>query len=302
MRVTETRVKDILTRTTGFLKTVTSHSVQPYRGCSYGNSLCGVGCYVQHNFWITKGRPWGSFLEARVNAAEAYCASVVRERRWAERQEGGAFGIFMSSSTDPFVPQESRHGITRSLLDAMRDAPPDTLIVQTHSHGVADEVERLVTLSARCDLRVHISIETDRENVPGLPRHASSVDDRFEAARRLREAGVYVVVTVAPLLPIANPERFFERIASCADAVVIDHFVKGDGSQDGRRTLQTKLPEAIREIDESALSLEYRERMAAVAEGVMPGRVGVHIDGFAGRLRSDPPPPPCGYGGQASDQ
>ena len=55
MDVAEKEVKSILTRASGFLKTVTSHSLQPYQGCAYGSSLCGVGCYVQHNVWLTKG-------------------------------------------------------------------------------------------------------------------------------------------------------------------------------------------------------------------------------------------------------
>ena len=72
MELRETKVKRILTRSSGFLKTVCSHSLQPYRGCAFGNALCGVACYVQHNRWLTRGEPWGSFLEARVNAAECY--------------------------------------------------------------------------------------------------------------------------------------------------------------------------------------------------------------------------------------
>ena len=284
MEISETQVKNILTRTTGFLETVSSHSVQPYRGCSYGNSLCGVGCYVQHNFWVTKGRAWGSFLEARTNAADVYRATVDRERRWAERNRGGVFGIYMSSSTDPFVPQESRFGITRSLLDAMLEQSPDVLIVQTHSHRVVDEMDRLSALSSGCDLRVHVSIETDRESVMGLPRHASSVSDRFEAVKRLKESGVRTVVTVSPLLSIEDPQRFFECIAESADSVVIDHFVKGDGTPDGRHTMRTRLPDVLRTIDAETLSLDYRDRMVEIAEGIMPGRVGVHIDGFAGRL------------------
>jgi hypothetical protein len=42
--LTEARVRSILTRATGYLRTVCSHSLQPYRGCTFGNSLCGVGC------------------------------------------------------------------------------------------------------------------------------------------------------------------------------------------------------------------------------------------------------------------
>ena len=47
--ITKSRVRSILTRTSGYLKTVTSHSVQPYRGCTFGNSLCGVGCAKNHS-------------------------------------------------------------------------------------------------------------------------------------------------------------------------------------------------------------------------------------------------------------
>ena len=282
MDVAETEVKSILTRTSGFLKTVTSHSLQPYRGCAYGNSLCGVGCYVQHNAWLTRGRPWGGFLEVRSNAAAVYEATVERERRWA-RKSSGSFGIFMSSATDPFVPQERRYRIAEATLRAMIDSPPDLLILQTHSARVLDCGDLIHTLSARCDLRVHISIETDMVKVPGLPPHASSIDDRFDAAASLRARGITVVITVSPLLPIAEPERFFERIAKCASAVVIDHYIGGDGSRDGQRTLRTALPEAIRLIDANALTLNYRDRMVEVARRHLPDGVGVNIDGFAGR-------------------
>ena len=282
MDVSLTTIRNVLTRTTGFLKTVSSHSVQPYRGCSFGNSLCGTGCYVQHNGHITLGRPWGSFLEVRTNAAESYLAHVDRERRWAHRA-GGELGIFLSSSTEPFLPQEFRLGVTRSLLEAMLDEPPDLLILQTHSHRVVEYLPLYEELSARCRLRVHISIETDRERIEGLAPHASSVERRFEAAARLKAAGIQTVVTVSPLLPIADPESFFARVAECANAVVLDHFIGGDGSADGGRTLRTALPAAMADIDPASVTLAYRDAMVQIARRHLPGRVGVNIDGFAGR-------------------
>lgn len=277
-----TKIRNILTRTTGFLKTVTSHSAQPYRGCSFGNALCGAGCYVQHNTYVTRGRPWGSFLEVRENAAASYSASVERERRWARRSRGG-FGIFMSSSTEPFLPQEFRHRITRSLLGAMLEDAPDCLILQTHSHRVAEYLELYRELQKRCDLRVHVSIETDVEKFPGLPPHASSVERRFEAARTLSEAGIMTVITVSPLMPIREPERFFARVSTCAAAVVIDHFIQGDGSADGSRTLRTALPAAMAAVNADSVDLGYRDRMVEIALRHLPGRVGVNVDGFAGR-------------------
>ena len=283
METTRTTVRSILTRSSGFLTTVCSHSLQPYRGCPFGASLCGVGCYVRHNVHVTQGRPWGSFLEVRENAAEAYLVGFARERAWA-RKARGSFDIFLSSATEPFPPQESRLGITASVLEAMIASPPDGLIVQTHSHRVVEQAERLARLSGRCDLRVHLSIETDRERLPGLPPPASSVASRFESARRLREAGLRLIVTVSPLLPIAEPDAFFARLAESADAVVIDHYIGGDGSPLGSRTARTPLPAAMAAIDPSSTDLGYRDRMVAIASKHLPGRVGVHIDGFAGRM------------------
>jgi DNA repair photolyase len=281
--VNEARVGSILTRASGYLRDVSSHSLQPYRGCSFGGSLCGVGCYVQHNAWVTRGAAWGSFLEARVNAAQAYRAQVARERAFA-RARGRPFSIFMSSATDPFVPQERRYRVTRAVLEAMLDEPPDVLILQTHTHRVADEGERLRALAARCELRVHLSIESDRDRLPGLPPPASPVARRLEAARALREAGLRVVVTVAPLLPIADPRRFFARVAEAADAVVVDHFIGGDGSRGGSRTRRTELPAAMQVVEPESTSLVYRDRVVAIAREIMPGRVGVGAAGFAGRF------------------
>lgn len=294
--MTHTTIKNILTRTTGYLRTVTSHSLQPYRGCTFGRSLCGVGCYVQHNGHLLKGRPWGGFLEVRTNAAESYLDNYDRECRWARRNrqahggqpvgsDRGEFSIFCSSATDPFVPQEFREQITRSVLEAMLRKPPDRLILQTHSHRVVDYLDLYRALDRRCDLRIHVTIETDREGLPGLPPHASPVEKRLAACGRLKGSGLTTVATVSPLLPIADPDRFLARIAEVADAVVIDHFIEGDGSSDGSRTWRTPLPEAIRAVEPEAATLGYRDRIVEIARRHLPGRVGVSTDGFAGRYQ-----------------
>ncbi len=284
--VTAVEVRSILTRCSGYLDGIASHSLQPYRGCSYGNSLCGVGCYVRQNGFVTRGRTWGHFLEVRRNAAEVYRATCDRERRWAERTAAGIghrFVIYCSSATDPFVPQERRWRVTRSLLEAMIDRPPDELIVQTHSAQVLDELDILQELSRRCAVRVHVSIESDRDRLPGLPPPASSVERRLTACAALRSAGLRTVVTVAPLLPIESPEAFFDRIARVADAVVLDHFIGGDGTATGHRTFRTDLPAAMVRVNPESLRLSYRDAMAAIAQRSLPGRVGVGPAGFAGR-------------------
>jgi DNA repair photolyase len=285
VRATTASVKSILTRTSGYLSDVCSHSLQPYRGCSFGRSLCGVGCYVQHNGWLTRGEPWGSFVEARVNAHEVYRAQAPREARWARRSRG-AFEVFFSSSTDPFLPHEASFAVSARVLDAMLEVPPDTLIVQTHGDGVLRERERLCALAQRCKLRVHLSIESDRDRLPGLPPPACSVERRMLAAAELRRDGHAVVITVSPLLPIEEPRRFFERIAGVADAVVVDHYIGGDGSKGGTRTARTPLPAAMEALRPGSTRLEYRDEVVAIAKQALPGRVGVGRAGFAGRYEA----------------
>jgi DNA repair photolyase len=283
LTITPTTIRQILTRTCGFLKDVSSHSLQPYCGCALGNSLCGIGCYVQHNIHITKGRPWGAFVEARTNAAAAYQSQYPREQAWARRARG-QFGIFLSSSTEPFQPAEKKYRITRSLLETMLDFPPDFLILQTHCPQVTDYLDLYPALAQRTNLRFHISIETDTDRLGALPNPASPIAKRIQAAAQLRDAGLRTVITVSPLLPINNPEKFFADLAHAADAVVIDHFIGGDGSANGARTHRTPLPQAMAQIDPTAITLEYREKIIAIARRHFPNSTGVNIEGFAGRF------------------
>lgn len=279
--ISQTTVKQILTRCSGYLTEISTHSLQPYRGCSFGNSLCGVGCYVQHNPFVTRGRDWGSFLEVRSNAAEIYLKTAQREQSWAHRSQR-AFSIFCSSSTDPFVPQEKRFGITKSLLEAMLVFPPDQLILQTHSTGILNVLEQIKRLKQVIDLRVHVSIESDYDRLQGLPPPAASVFHRLETCKILKQMGIPVTVTVAPLLPIEHPQQFFKAIETAADGVIIDHFIGGDGSRNGNRTRKTALYKAMWEVNPNSVTIEYRKQIIEIARQIMPGRVGVGSSGFAG--------------------
>lgn len=243
---------------------------------------------MRANGFVTKGRDWGSFLEVRTNAAESYSANYYREKRWAQK-ERGKFGIFCASATDPFLPQERRFRITETLLNAMLVLPPDKLILQTHSRFVTDYVDIYEQLGKVCELRFHVSIETDRDSLPGLPPPASSIEQRLSACELLSQKGFRVVVIVAPLLPIADPEKFFRRIGQVASAVVFDHFILGDGTPDGRLTKKTPLPMAMAKVDPESLTLAYRDEMVSIARKILPGRVGVSANGFAGHYQLDVP-------------
>ena len=281
MEITETQCKSILTRTSGYLKQVCSHSINPYVGCGFGRSACGVGCYVRHNAWLTKGRDWGSFVEAKTNAPEVYLQTCEAEQRWAHRRDQ-PFTLFFSSSTEPWQPIEQQYRITRRLLEAMLTHPPDELILQTHATAILDDLPLIARLSEHCRLRVHVSIEGDTERLPGLPPPPATVAGRIELLRQLRDAGIFAVACLSPLYPMEHPAAFFEQLAGAgASAVIIDHFIEGDGTAEGVRTWKTDLPPSMEAVNPESTQLAYRDRIAAIARTYLP--VGISAAGFAGQ-------------------
>jgi len=240
-----------------------------------------VACYVRFNPWVGKGRPWGGFVEVKVNAAERYLETADAERRWAHRS-GRPFSVFLSSSTDPWQPLEQTCRITRGVLDAFLQNPPDVLILQSHTARMSDDADRFEALARKLDLRVHLSIEGDRERLPGLPPPPSPLADRLAALRNFAARGLNAVACLAPLYPMREPDAFFASLAAAGvRAVILDHFVEGDGTPDGRRTWKTPLPAAMAAIDPAALEPGYRQKIARVAARHLP--VGLSAAGFAGR-------------------
>src|SRR5262249_13205702 len=69
-----------------------------------------------------------------------------------------------------------------------------TRIQAAATHRLTIYLDLYPAHAARCALRFHISIESDRDRLPGLPPPASFVERRFEAAAELHAAGLRVVI------------------------------------------------------------------------------------------------------------
>jgi DNA repair photolyase len=287
MKVSESYCKSILTRTSGYLRNVSTHSINPYSGCGFGKSSCGIGCYVQFNTWINKGRSWGEFVDVKINSPEVYKQTYSPEKRWTKKCSM-PFSIFMSSSTDPWQPIEKKYRVTRKILQAMLSAPPDELILQTHSTLVEDDLDLITQLAQSCNLRLHISIEGDRDHLPGLPSPPSSINARIDLLAKFSKAGIKSVACLSPLYPIKDPHIFFSKLASTgAIAAVIDHFIQGEGTYNGSRTFKTSLPIAMENLNPESINLSYRDTIAKIARAYLP--VGVSASGFAGKYFGNQP-------------
>ena len=231
--------RSILTPTSGYLAAGFTHTINAYQGCAFAGALCGTFCYAQHNHWITRGRDWGLY-GAKRNARTAYRRDHDRIKRPA-RGEPSPLKIYMSSATDPYLPQESRLGLTRSILEEMIERPPDAIVIQTHHDRIERDVDLIAELSTKSLVWASITIETDHERLPGFPPHACSPSRRLEALARLRKRGIPTQAAVSPLLPLADTEDFARRLDSACDRVILDHYLIGDGSPGGARTRRTSL-------------------------------------------------------------
>jgi len=189
--------KTLLTPTGGFLKKGFTHTVNIYSGCSFANTVCGTFCYAQHITWTTKGRPWG-FYGAKKNIREAYQKEYDRIKN-PSRGKPKPLNIYMSSITDPYVPQEQTLHLTSSLLEEMTRRPPDVLVIQTHSTLIRRDFALIKNLTEKCKVWVSITIETDMEAIPEFPPHAFSPNQRAETLQTFRKGKIPTQATVSPL-------------------------------------------------------------------------------------------------------
>ena len=288
MQTQDITVKSILNPTGGFLGGGFTHTINPYRGCPLGNSLCGLYCYAQWNPYHTQGRRWGGFLDIKRGIVELYQRDYDRVKR-PVRGEPKPLRVFMSSVTEPYPPQERTARRTRRLLEAMLACPPDRLVIQSHTPLMVDDLALLRELQTRCRLQLNMTVETDMEILPPpFPRHAYSPASRMDALRRLRAAGLPTVATVSPLLPLADVRSFADTLECAADRVILDHYLLGDGSPDGLRTKRTSLPMLLGSSgwDTWTTLDRFHEVVATFRTVFGPERVGVSQEGF-NRLDED---------------
>ncbi len=282
MESREIPCKTILNPTGGFLGQGFTHTMNLYRGCALGKTLCGLFCYAQWNAYHVRGRTWGRFLDIKEGAEEAYCTHYDRLKH-PTSGDPKPLKIFMSSVTEPYPPQERTGRRTRQMLQAMLDRPPDLLVIQSHTPLVVDDLFLLQRLQMQCDVQIHITVETDTPKLPApFPNHAYSPQARIQALHALRVAGLDAVATVSPLLPLDDPRRFAGELERACTRVILDHYVLGDGSPAGQRTKQTALPRLLRETGYGEwTTLRKFHEIVDLFRLVFGGhRVGVSREGF----------------------
>lgn len=211
-----------LTPASGYLQGY-SHTLNPYVGCTFGCSFC----YVRRlPVGLFRKEPWGSWVDAKKGDPAKLRDELVRAKR------KGPIAVFFSSATDPYQPLEATAKVTRSLLEAMVEIPPDFVLLQTRSPLVARDIDVLQRLKS--NVRVSMTVETDREDVRRIVTpSAPPIAARLKALRDLKASGVDTQAAVSPILPYSA--GFAALLADVVPRVVVDDYFRGDGSE-GRRS------------------------------------------------------------------
>jgi DNA repair photolyase len=222
--------KRALTPTSGFLKGF-AFSLNPYIGCAFGAAGGCPFCYVRALPAARAHRgAWGEWVIAKEGLPER----LERElKALAATGKLSAAAIFMSSATDPYQGWERRLGLTRRLLEVMVRYPPQRLLLQTRGPMVERDIDLLAMLGSR--VIVSITLETNDDTVRrSITPTSPSVARRLATMRRLRLAGIFTQMAIAPMMP-NEPDHFAALADEAADRVVVDTYFDGDGAH-GRRS------------------------------------------------------------------
>ena len=244
-------------------------SVNPYRGCEHGCSYCfarPTHAYLN----LSPGLDFETKIFAKTNAAELLRKELAKPGYVAKP-------IALGINTDAYQPIERKLGITRQLIEVMRDARhPFSLI--TKNALVERDIDLLAPLAAQRLVSVHFSVTSlDPHLSAKLEPRASAPHARLRAMRRLHEAGIPVGVMVAPVIPWINDAELEAVLEAAREA----------GASSAGYVL-LRLPYEVAPLFRDWLQAHHPQRAEHVMSTLRQLRGGKDYDGsFGKRMRGE---------------
>jgi DNA repair photolyase len=181
-------------------------SINPYRGCEHG---C-IYCYARPSHAYLGLSP-GLDFESRIFYKPQAAALLAQE---LSRKGYACKPLALGSNTDPYQPTERRLGITRSILEVLRDFRHPVTIV-TKSVLVQRDIDILAEMAAEKLAVVAVSVTTlDRHLARVMEPRAATPERRLETIAALAKAGIPTGIMAAPMIPALNDsemEAILER-------------------------------------------------------------------------------------------
>ena len=184
-------------------------SINPYKGCEHG---C-VYCYARPShayLGLSPGLDFETKLFYKPNAAELL-------KKGLNKPGYRPSVIALGANTDPYQPIEKKYGVTRSILEVLRDYQHPVSVI-SKSALVERDIDILQAMAKRNLVRVFLSITTlDHSISRHLEPRTSAPLRRMEAVKKLSAAGIPTGVMVAPVIPVLT-DKDIERVLEAAAA------------------------------------------------------------------------------------
>src|SRR5215469_2793112 len=185
-------------------------SINPYRGCEHG---C-IYCYARPSHAYLGLSP-GLDFETRIfykPQAAALLTAELGKKGYACRP------IALGSNTDPYQPAERKLGVTRSVLEVLREFRHPVTIV-TKGALIQRDIDILAEMAALRLACVTMSITSlDRSLARVMEPRAATPERRLETVAALAKAGIPTGVLAAPMIPALNDAEMEDILAAAKDA------------------------------------------------------------------------------------
>ena len=244
-------------------------SLSPYRGCEHGCSYCFARPTHEY-LGFGSGLDFESKIMVKLDAP-ALLRKELSARRWNPQV------IAMSAITDVYQPLERKLELTRRCLEVLLDFRNPVGII-TKNHLITRDLEILRELARFEAISVAISITTLDEGLRRImePR-TSTTARRLEAVSALAEAGVFVGVLTAPIIPGLNDHEIpaLVKAAVGAGARFVGHSI-------------LRLPHGVKDIFTDWLERHLPERKNKILNRIRSMRGGQLDDSrFGSRMSGD---------------
>jgi len=243
--------------------------INPYTGCVHG---C-VYCYARFMKRFTNhAEPWGSFLDAKVNAPQLLADRLARRRVPLTDR------VFLSSVTDPYQPPEKQYGLTRRILEVLAQHKVPVSIL-TKSDLVLRDADILARFSD-AEVGMSFGVSDDEWSLLLEPR-ASPPSRRLAALRALRERGIGTNAFVSPFIPgISDIHRIVEALAGAVAEFGVEAINTRAGTWAGTLAVITRRDKALaRESHRLASDPQYWRALETQARR-LAAQAGMELTGF----------------------
>ena len=244
-------------------------SINPYRGCEHG---C-IYCYARPSHAYVDLSPGLDFETKLFYKQDAAARLAETFRKPGYRPSP----ITLGANTDGYQPIEREHGVTRSILEVMRDFRHPLTII-TKSALVLKDLDVLTELAASDLVQVMVSITSlDPRIKRTLEPRAAGPAARLRAVRELCAAGVPTGVMIAPVIPAITDHEIEHIVAAAADA-----------GAERVGYVMLRLPYEVKTLFREWLDEHYPQRAAHVMSLVQAVRGGRDNDPrFGTRMRGE---------------